>query len=117
MKTLIAITSTALLLGAATLLTAAAPPSGDLSYEDTTPSQIEAVDIKKGMKKCRLCHGKTLAGKKKAAAIAGASKADIMKSLTSKVPKQMRAVVKGLDDAQKKAIAAQISKMPKAPKK
>ncbi|HIA03696.1 MAG TPA: hypothetical protein EYN06_00070 [Myxococcales bacterium] len=117
MKTLIATVSIALMLGVASLLTAAAPPSDNLGFEDLSPSQIMVVDIKKGMKKCRVCHGKTLAGKKKAPAIAGESKKEIMQALSTKVPKQMKAVVKGLDAAQKAAIAALISKMPKAPKK
>ena len=117
MKTIIATASIALMFGAASLLTGAAPPSDNLGFEEVTPSQIVAVDIKKGMKKCRVCHGKTLAGKKKAPAIAGESRKEIMLTLTTKVPKQMKAVVKGLDAAQKAAIATLISKMPKAPKK
>ena len=51
-----------------------------------------------------------LGGKKKAPAIAGKSKKEILKSLTTKVVKQMRAVVKGLDDDQKKAIAKKLEK-------
>jgi cytochrome c553 len=117
MKTLITIVSIAFVLGAASLLTAAAPPSDDLGFEEATSSQIVAVDIKKGLKKCRLCHGKTLAGKKKAPAIAGDSRKEIMQALTTKVVKQMKAVVKGLDAAQKAAIADLINKIPKTPKK
>jgi cytochrome c553 len=117
MKTFIALLSTACLLAAAALLTAAAPPNSDLGFEDETPTHIVAVDIKKGMKKCRVCHGKDLGGKKKAPGIAGKSRKDILKALTTKIAKQMRAVVKGLDDEQKKAIASLISKMPKVEKK
>ena len=66
------------------------------------------------MKKCRLCHGKDLFGKKRGSKetppIAGMKKAKLLKALNTP-PKQMKAVAKGLTDDQKAKIADVISKM------
>ena len=103
-----------MLLGFATL-TGATP--AEPSASSTPPTlEITAEDaiIAKAMKKCRMCHGKELHGKKKAPAIAGLGIYKIVGSLENPV-KQMKAVAKGLTKTQMELIAKQVTAMPKKP--
>jgi len=76
-----------------------------------------AVDTKRGLQKCRLCHGKDYAGRKKAPALAGAKVRQIKAALTTKTPRAMAAIARGLSADEKRAIAEQLAAMPKPPSK
>lgn len=65
------------------------------------------------LKKCSGCHGKSLEGKKKAPAIAGADEAAILKSLGPDGPKPMNSLAKKLTDEEKTELAKFISALPK----
>ncbi len=52
--------------------------------------------VTKAIKKCRICHGQDLTGKKKAPGIIDKSLRVIYASLTRDIPKQMKPVAKGL---------------------
>ena len=62
----------------ATLVIGAAPP-------ETAP----AIDVERGMKRCRVCHGDDLHGKKTVPPIAGLHPKRIQRKLTTEVPKKM----------------------------
>lgn len=67
--------------------------------------------------KCRACHGKAYEGKGKAGPLAGESKAALVASLTTKIPKSMASYAKSLTPAQIDAACATIAALPKtAPK-
>ncbi len=108
------------LAGLAILLGATAP-----TVTDTTPTvtqaepdtTIHSMEMAKIMKKCKMCHGKDLMGKqkkkKKTPGILGLPKAKILKSMTTDIPKPMKAIAKALTDEEKNKVADVISKMPK----
>lgn len=77
----------------------------------------QSVNVERILKKCTTCHGKALTGKKKKTkktpAIAGLPKSKIIKTLTHKIPKPMKAVAKALTREEKTAIAKHISALPK----
>ena len=105
------------LCGAGIALDAPNPQSIAVTSDNSPHANTLAVDIKKPMKKCRICHGKDLGGKKKAPNISGWASGKVKKSLTTDIPKSMRAVTKKLTPEQIDAISAAISKMPKIEKK
>lgn len=65
------------------------------------------------LSKCRVCHGKDLAGKRQVPAIAGMKKRRVQKALGAQPPRPMRPIVLRLSDADKASIAHYISKLPK----
>ena len=77
---------------------------------------VQSVNVERILRKCTTCHGKALTGKKKKTkktpAIAGLPKSKIMKTLTRKIPKPMKAVAKALTREEKTAIAKHISALP-----
>lgn len=76
----------------------------------------DAPSPERALKKCRICHGGTLLGKKKVPPIAGLKERRVLKALTSEVPKLMRPIVAGLSEAEKKAVATFLSQIePPAP--
>jgi cytochrome c553 len=77
--------------------------------DDKVPTKIDKIK-----KKCGVCHNaKTgYCGKKKTPAIAGLSKAKVLKSLNNP-PKAMKAVAKGMDAAEKVTIAAWVASLDK----
>ena len=93
------------------------PQSITVASDHSLHASLLEVDIKKAMKKCRACHGKDLGGKKKAPNISGWASGKIKKSMTTDIPKSMKAVSKKLTPEQIDAISAAISKMPKIEKK
>ncbi len=97
--------ATSLLGLSTTLLIGAAPP-------ETAP----AIDVERGLKKCRICHGADLHGKKTVPPIAGLHPKRIQRKLTTEVPKKMRPIARGLSDDEKRAIAAAIGALEKPPK-
>jgi len=104
----------AMLLGASA--PSETPMTTPIAQADDTVG-IHAMEMAKIMKKCKLCHGKDLAGKqkkkKKTPAIAGLSKAKLLKSLTTDIAKPMKAIAKALTDEEKAKVSELISKMPK----
>lgn len=83
------------------------------------PAAVMAQDAptpERALKKCRICHGGTLLGKKKVPPIAGLRERRVLKALTSEVPKLMRPIVAGLSEAEKKAVATFLSQIqPRVP--
>ena len=71
--------------------------------------------IAKAVKKCRICHGKQLTGKKKAPAIANKAIRVIYASLTREIPRQMLPVTKSLTPDQALQIANYVSSLPPSP--
>ena len=106
--------SIAILLGA-TAPADTEPPQAEPQAD--TATTIVNMDMAKIMKKCKMCHGKDLMGKqkkkKKTPAILGLSKAKLLKSMTTKIPKPMKAIAKTLTDEEKNEVVNLISKMPK----
>jgi cytochrome c553 len=105
------------LCGVGIALDAPNPQSFAVTTDNSPRLSTLEVDIKKPMKKCRACHGKDLGGKKKAPNISGWASGKVKKSLTTDIPKSMKAVTKKLTPEQIDAISAAISKMPKIEKK
>lgn len=118
MRKMMIVPVAALLLGGASLLMGATPV-GPNTVSATQAHQVALgdVDIAKPMKKCAACHGKDFGGKKKAPNIAGWPVAKVKKSLTTNIPKSMKAVTKKLTPEQIDAISAAVAKMPKVEKK
>jgi cytochrome c553 len=88
--------------------------SEPLDTKASTSSDEAPTKIDKIKKKCGVCHNaKTgYCGKKKTPAIAGLSKAKVLKSLNNP-PKAMKAVAKGMDAAEKATIAAWVASLDK----
>ena len=63
------------------------------------------------LKKCQICHGKDLHGKKKNPPIAGLSFDDLMASLTTDVPKKMNRIASKLTHEQKEEVSRYISSL------
>ena len=63
------------------------------------------------LKKCQICHGKDLHGKKKNPPIAGLSFDDLMASLTTNVPKKMNRIASKLTHEQKEEVSRYISSL------
>ena len=86
------------------------------AMEDGEPFQ--AIELERILRKCAACHGKNLMGKqkktKKTPAIAGLPKSKILKTLSRKIPKPMKAVAKALTSEEKSAVANHISKLAKS---
>lgn len=102
----------ATLLGAAGLWLAAAPSSAVSAA--SPPGAAIAVDVERGLAKCRFCHGDDLRGKPTAPPIAGLKARRILAKLTADVPRRMQPIARGLSDAERRAIAAHISELPPA---
>ena len=64
-----------------------------------------------GLKKCQICHGKDLQGKKKNPSILGLSFDELITSLTSDVPKKMNRIAKKLTHKEKEEISRYISSL------
>ena len=92
---------------------------GSTAYSADPPNNFEqpTMDnskiVTRALKKCGVCHGKQLHGKKKAPAIAGLREAVILKAL-EKPPRPMLPIARGPTAEQKKAVAAAVTKLPKA---
>jgi cytochrome c553 len=61
------------------------------------------------LRKCQLCHGKLLSGKKKNPPIAGMAYDDVLASLTTAIPKKMEKVAGKLTEEQKVDLSKYIS--------
>ena len=61
------------------------------------------------LKKCQICHGKKLEGKKKNPSITGLTYESLLSSLTSDVPKKMRRVAEKLTIQEKEEISRYIT--------
>ena len=61
------------------------------------------------LKKCQICHGKKLEGKKKNPSIIGLTYESLLSSLTSDVPKKMRRVAEKLTAQEKEEISRYIT--------
>ena len=108
------------LAGLTILLGATAPTAFDAApsmEKADSAAAIHSMEMTKIMKKCKMCHGKDLMGKqkkkKKTPGVLGLSKADILKSMTTDIPKPMKAIAKALTDEEKNKVSDLISKMPK----
>lgn len=75
----------------------------------SAPITALAVDTERGLKKCRLCHGKALTGKRSVPSIAGLQKRRVLLKLTTDVPRPMEPIVRGLSEEEKRAIADAIA--------
>jgi cytochrome c553 len=60
-------------------------------------------------KKCQVCHGKQLTGKKKNPSIVDASYEELYAALTTDVPKKMKRVARKLTEKQKATLSAYIA--------
>lgn len=63
------------------------------------------------LKKCQICHGKDLQGKKKNPPLLGLSFDELMASLTSNVPKKMNRIANKLTHKEKEEISKYISSL------
>ena len=63
------------------------------------------------LKKCQVCHGKQLTGKKKSPTIVGLSFEELMASLTTDVPKKMKRVAGKLTEQEKTELSRYISNL------
>ncbi len=61
------------------------------------------------LKKCQICHGKKLEGKKKNPSIIGLTYESLLSSLTDDVPKKMRRVAEKLTAQEKEEISRYIT--------
>jgi len=61
------------------------------------------------LKKCQLCHGKNLEGKKKNPSILGLTYETLLASLTSDVPKKMKSIAGRMTTQDKEDISKYIS--------
>ena len=92
--------------------------SGAKTSEATQPTTANPLTMEnstvvtRALKKCAVCHGKNLHGKKTTPAIAGLREALILKTL-EKPPRPMKPIARGLTPAEKKAVAAAVNKLPK----
>ncbi len=94
-----------LLVPALMLMMGAAPP------EEPAPK----VDIERGLKKWRICHGPSFYGKKQTPSLAGMHRVRIHKALGKDGPKKMQPISRGLTDEEKRAIAGYLWKLPPKP--
>lgn len=76
------------------------------------PTIQNSTVVTRALKKCAVCHGKNLHGKKTTPAIAGLREALILRAL-EKPPRPMKPIARGLTPAQKRAVASAVNKLPK----
>ena len=74
-----------------------ATPSGSITAEPPA------------LKKCQLCHGKNLEGKKKNPPIVGMTYESLLASITTNVPKKMKRIAAKLSNQEKEEISKYIS--------
>ena len=74
--------------------------------EDSKP-----IDISKAVKRCKVCHGKDLRGKKKSPSLYNKDFSEVYVSLTSSVPKKMKGVVKKLSEREVWEVSRFISEL------
>ncbi|MFT7625258.1 MAG: cytochrome c553, partial [Myxococcota bacterium] len=74
---------------------------------------VVPVDTERGLKKCRLCHGDDLGGKRAVPNIAGMRPNRVLRKLTAEIPRKMLPVVRGLSQEERAAIASVIGAMEK----
>jgi len=71
----------------------------------------KSIDISKAVKRCKMCHGKDLRGKKKSPTLYDKNFSEVYISLTSAVPKKMKGVVKKLSEQEVWEVSRFISEL------
>jgi cytochrome c553 len=73
--------------------------------------EIKPIDITRAVKRCKVCHGKDLRGKKKSPSLYNKDFSEVYVSLTSSVPKKMKGVVKKLSEQEVWEVSRFISEL------
>ena len=71
-------------------------------------SSVALAESPTAFKKCQMCHGKQLKGKKKSPSLNDRSYEELYNSLTVAIPKKMKSLAKKLTEEEKQSIAMYI---------
>jgi len=74
-----------------------------------------SVDTERALSKCRICHGDALQGQRSVPGLAGLRRRQILRRLTTAVPRPMQPIVRGLSTEEKETIASMIVDLLKEP--